>query len=114
MSNDDKRVLELWENSVERSDGKYVLPIPFRQNVSILNNMAVAVQRLKSLRISLTKRGLTARYNSEIDKLRVNGHAERVPLSQISYAYDAWYLPHYAVISDKKLGKLRVVFVLFL
>jgi len=111
MSNNDKRVLKLWESTVGRSNGKYVLPIPFKEGVSVPNNMVVAIHRLKSLRISLAKKGLTARYNDEIDKLLVNGHAEKVPSSEMQdHVHDTWYLPHHAVISDKKPGKLRVVF----
>lgn len=39
-----------------------------------------------------------------------NGFAEVVPHDEIHTARRVWYLPHYAVITEKKPDKLRIVF----
>ena len=51
------------------SDGHYELPIPWKSDVVIPNNVNVANSRLKSLKLSLLKRGLYTRYNDEMHKL---------------------------------------------
>ena len=65
--------------------------------------------RLKSLRASLVKNELLDRYDDEIAKLLAKGFAEKVP-DDVVKINEAWYLPHRAVVSDKKPGKVRVVF----
>ena len=51
------------------------------------------------------------RYDEEITKLVEKGYAEKVPSNEIdAFPGRTWYLPHHHVISDKKPGKLRVVF----
>ena len=70
----------------------------------------VAESRLRSLKRSLDKRGLTQKYSLEIEKLLSSGYAEKVPIGNTDLSDKVWYLPHQAVISDSKPGKLRVVF----
>ena len=107
---EDRRVVELWDKNVRLVDGHYELPIPWKQNVHVPNNVVVAVSRLKSLRSNLDKRGLFPKYDAEISKLVKDGHAEAVPDGEIQAAGKVWYLPHQAVLTDKKPDKVRVVF----
>jgi hypothetical protein len=109
-SQEDKQVIELWDREVQRVDGHYQLPIPWRDKVEVPNNMMVAMSRLKSLQINLAKRGLTRQYSDEIDKLCEKGYAEKIPSDDVITSGKVWYLPHQAVVSDKKPGKLRVVY----
>lgn len=110
MSSNDRKVLSLWDGNCKMVDGHFELPIPWKPDVELPNNVAMARSRLKSLQVSLVKRGLEDRYNEEINKLFVNGYAELVPEAEISKESGVWYVPHHAVISDKKPDKVRIVY----
>ena len=107
---EDRQVMELWDKSVQLVQGHYELPIPWKQDVDMPNNVAVAASRLKSLKSGLAKKGLFAKYDDEIQKLLQNGYAELVPDVEIENKGKVWYLPHQAVVTEKKPDKLRVVF----
>jgi hypothetical protein len=110
FSKNDQEVISLWDNKVQKVDGHYQLPIPWKCDVSIPNNVSVAISRLKSLKTNLIKRNLFNAYDDEISKLLVENHAEIVPVYDVNKVGKVWYLPHHAVISDKKPGKVRIVF----
>jgi hypothetical protein len=107
---DDTKVVNLWDSEVTLVDGHYSLPIPWKENVVIPNNVSVARSRLDSLNASLHRKGLFYQYDSEIKKLLDAGYAEKVDYPDVQLCEGVWYLPHHAVISDKKPGKLRVVY----
>ena len=109
LSVEDKQVHDLWNREVNLIDGHYQLPIPFKESATFPDNFTVALSRLRLLRANLVRRGLLQRYDDEIAKLCFKGYAEKIPLYEIANDV-SWYLPHQAVISDKKPGKLRVVF----
>ena len=77
------KVVDLWDRETQFIDGHYQIPIPWKDDVVIPNNIAVARSRLFSLKASLDKRGLTERYNNEIIKLLDSGYAELVPVNEI-------------------------------
>ena len=80
VSQEDKQVLNMWENEIKLVDGHYELPIPWRDPCApIPNNVSLATHRLQSLRKSLAKKGLIERYDSEIQKLLRSNYAEEVP-----------------------------------
>jgi len=110
LSHNDKRVLELWDRETCFADGHYQVPIPWKDSVEVPNNLFVAKSRLVSLKQSLEKKSLMHSYDAEISKLLRCGYAEPVPKEEADGVDRIWYLPHQAVISDKKPGKLRVVF----
>ena len=110
MSKNDKRVIDLWDDNCRMVNGHYELPIPWKSNSEIPNNFVMAMSRLKSLQSSLIKRGLMDRYDSEMKKLFTNGYAEPVPKEEIHKCGKVWYVPHQAVITDKKPDKTRIVF----
>ena len=111
MSQENKQVLNMWENEIKLVDGHYELPIPWRDPCApIPNNVSVATHRLQSLRKSLAKKGLIERYDSEIQKLLRSNYAEVVLQNEIYQAKRVWYLPHHGVVTSKKPDKLRVVF----
>jgi hypothetical protein len=110
MSQDDKKVIKLWDENIVTVDGHYVLPIPWKDDAYLPNNIGVAQSRLFSLRVSLNRRNIMDRYDAEIDKMIRNRYAEEVPLDKIHGPDKVWYLPHHAVITDKKPDKLRIVF----
>lgn len=107
LSVQDRKVLDLWDKELKVVNGHYELPIPWKPNVSVPNNHVVAVSRLNSLKKSLEIRGLFERYNEEIVKLLKAGYAE--PAESIQKVR-TWFLPHHAVVTAKKPGKVRVVY----
>lgn len=106
---EDRGVIQLWDREVKFVDGRYELPIPWREGCEVPNNRCVALSRLTSLKRNLLKKDLLSRYDQEVNKLLTAGYAEHVPPSE-EVSDKVWYLPHHAVISDKKPGKVRIVF----
>jgi transposase InsO family protein len=107
-SNEDRQVIDLWNEKCRFNEGHYELPIPWRPHVEMPNNVSLAMSRLMSTKRSLLKRDLWVQYNEEMNKLLVKGYAEIVP--NVNSSDRIWYLPHHAVVTDKKPGKLRIVF----
>ena len=110
MSQEDRKVLEVWSKELKCVDGHFELPIPKREGALFPNNYVAAESRLTSLVKSLKRKGLMSRYNDEIVKLLNKGYAEPVEETECEEIDSVWYLPHHPVITDKKPGKLRVVF----
>ncbi|XP_072171548.1 uncharacterized protein [Diadema setosum] len=116
MSINDKKVLSLWEGTVKLQDGHFQLPIPYKEETSILpDNRWAAEQRLKSLRRRLVKDGaLHDKYRQGITDLLEKNYAEEVneETRGTSPSKDdhKWYLPHHPVMSPQKPGKVRIVF----
>ncbi|XP_038046729.1 uncharacterized protein LOC119720934 [Patiria miniata] len=110
-SQEDRSVIKLWDREHRKIDGHYELPIPWRdREESLPNNFVVAKSRLDSLDKRLVEGGLYPKYKAEINKLLHKGYAERVPPDEIMTGERIWYLPHHAVVTDKKPDKLRVVY----
>lgn len=113
MSVDDKKVLELWEKSIEFKEGHYHLPIPFRNNnINLPNNKGTAQQRLLYLKKKLLKDPeLHKKYSNEMDNLFNKQFAEQVPYHELHKNDGAvWYIPHHPVKHPKKPEKFRIVF----
>ena len=107
-SKNDEKVIDLWNSEIKVENDHYTLPIPWKDDVIVPNNVKVARSRLKSLLASLRRRDLFESYDLEIQKLLDKGYAEKV--QNESSGDKIWYLPHQAVISENKPGKMRVVF----
>ena len=109
---DDKRVLNLWENEMTFEGGHYTLPIPWKTGTPGLpENRFVAERRLNNLNHKLSSQGLTDKYQANIDKFLSENYAEPVPETELTLSDGSvWYLPHHPVISSKKPGKIRTVF----
>ncbi|XP_076036814.1 uncharacterized protein LOC143022477 [Oratosquilla oratoria] len=110
-SQNDQKVINLWDKETQYEDGHYVLPIPWRGEPNLPNNRDVAERRLRSLYKRLVKSSTLNVYSENISDLIKKGYAEYVP--EIDIKRDdgkVWYLPHHAVTSKTKPGKVRVVF----
>jgi hypothetical protein len=107
---EDRKVVDLWDRQCELVGSHYQLPIPFKNDAEFPNNYVMASSRLQSTKKSLIKRGLYAKYDEEIMKLVSKGYAEKVPSDVVDSSSRVWFLPHQVVLSDKKPGKLRIVF----
>ena len=113
LSITDRKVLDVWNQSVQLKNGHYALDIPFKTRPPGLpNNISMAQRRLQLLGKKLSKdKSLRQRYTAEIHKLLKQGYAEPVPKDDIDRTDGfLWYLPHHAVLNPKKPDKCRIVF----
>ena len=101
--------MQLWEDNIEIVDGKFQLPIPWKNGGPQLpNNYSMALKRFQSLLARLKGERLFKQYDEQIKKLLDEGYAEFVPSTEINKNDGSvWYLPHRYV--KKKDGKLRIV-----
>ena len=114
LSLDDKRAMELMEQSCKLENDRYVIGLPWKKDKSLLpDNRPLAETRLRSLEKSLSKNNEKARmYDEVISQYTSNNWA--IPLSEEDLKADTklvYYLPHHGVYRpDKKSTPLRVVF----
>ena len=114
LSLDDKRAMELMEQSCKLENNRYVIGLPWKRDKSLLpDNRSLAETRLRSLEKSLSKNEEKARmYDEVISQYVANNWA--TPLREEDLKADTkpvYYLPHHGVYRpDKKSTPLRVVF----
>jgi len=110
MSQEDIRFMDQVKYGTERTDdGYYVIPLPLKDPSLLLpNNRSQAKQRLVSLSNRLKwNPSLHKEYSCYMEKLLVDGHAERV--REDGNTGRVWYIPHHGVSNPNK-PKLRVVY----
>ena len=110
---EDHQALKIFETSSVHDGERYHISLPWRDETSKLeNNISMALRRLQALkRRLLNDVNLYEGYCKTIDQYISMGHAERVgTIEEIADERDSWFLPHHAVVSPKKPGKVRVVF----
>ena len=113
MSVDDKKAIDVWDQTLTVVDGHYQMDIPFKVCPLVLpNNRSLAEKRLLSLGRRLAKNSeLHSRYKAGIDDLLNRGYAERAPcIGKDASPGNSWYLPHHNVVNPNKPDKLRIVF----
>ena len=110
LSQNDKRALEIMQETCILQDGHYTIALPWKQDPpSIENNRSVAEHRIRLLKKRLLKDSdLRVKYTSCIEDLLHKGYAKRAPA--INVPGRTWYLPHHAVFHPAKPGKVRIVF----
>lgn len=114
-SQDDKLVIDMWDREHVKVDGHYELGIPW-ENVdeTVPNNFHIAKARLDWLfkKKFKARDDLKKKYDVEIETLLAEGYAEEVSDEEFNKSKfpRVWYLPHHSVESDKKPGRVRVVF----
>ena len=109
-SREDEYFLQVMENGLSRNGPHYVLPLPFRNlEVNLPNNREAAAHRLRPLkRRFIIDRELHKVYTKSMNKLINLGYA-RIADKTSDTPGKFWFIPHHAVISEKK-DKPRVVF----
>ena len=112
LSYADRRVLDLWDREIVHEDGHYVIPVPWKdESATMPNNKYAATSRLNNLISRLRKTEMLEQYSGQLKKMEMDGYAEKVPVEETHIQGDkVWYLPHHAVVSTAKPGKVRVVF----
>ncbi|XP_072171694.1 uncharacterized protein [Diadema setosum] len=115
MSVNDRRALDVWDESIQKEDGHYQLSIPFKERPpKLADNMSVAERRLQSLGRRLRRdEDLHRRYIKAMTDLVEEGYAEKVAEENAGSCDPVWYLPHHPVENPNKPGKTRIVFDCF-
>ena len=110
-SQQDKRVIDLWEKEVRIENSHYVLPIPWKdEHPDFPYNFYMAHNQLKSLYKRLDRDGIREKYDEGIQNMLDRGYAEHVPEDELNLRDGSvLYLPHHPVISESKPGKVRIV-----
>ncbi|CAG2197218.1 unnamed protein product [Mytilus edulis] len=110
-STEDSRVLEMFKETLEYSNGRYYVTWPWKNdNVDLPVNRDLALSRLKSCIARMRKKPeLLEKYNSVIQDQLDKGIVEKV--EEHSTEGLKHYIPHHAVITpNKTTTKLRIVY----
>ena len=113
MSQEDRRALEIMNQTVKLKEGHYEVALPWRHYPPDLpNNKSLADHRLNLLKRRLTKdTSLHEKYTGFMDDLLRKGYAGKVPTEHLKGpSTPVWYLPHHPVFHPQKPDKVRVVF----
>ena len=108
LSVEDERFLAILSDGVERKDGHYTLPLPFRSEVVDLpENRAIAEKRCESIKGKMTRNPqFKLDYTEFMESLIEKGYAKE---SGMNSSEKKWFIPHHGVYHPTK-GKFRVVF----
>ena len=109
MSQEDKKALSVFEESVHLKDGHYQVEVPWKNYPPCLpNNRTVAEHRLKLLKKKLTRNpDMCDKYSNFICDLVDKEYARKV---RRDHSNQNGNLPHHSVTHPKKPEKIRVVF----
>ena len=112
MSVEDKRALNLMDDSIRVVDGHYEIALPWGDEDDLPCNKAHAAVRLKHVRQRLTRDPeLHRKYCNQMDEYLKAGYAREISEEPThSGPRRTWYLPHHPVHNDKKPDRVRVVF----
>jgi len=112
MSLNDKKFLNIVNESVKVKEGHYCINSPFKADtITMPNNRVVAEQRLLNLRRKFKRDPNYQReYTEFLSDVIHKGYAEIVPFAQLNRTDGkVWYIPHHGVYHPKK-KTIRVVF----
>ena len=107
---DHKTAIDNFQNSLEFSDNKYTVRLPWRENAPELpNNFELAKKRLFSNIKSLRQKSMLDTYDKLIENQLKNDFIERV--HDVDERHDSsHYLPHHGVLRDSSTTPLRIVY----
>ena len=115
ISVEDKRAMRIIDNTTRLVDGRYEVGMLWKKDERTFpNNLAMARQRLESLRRRLMKpenEDMATRYRDVMDSYISCGFARKLSEKELDMQSSSqWYLPHHPVTSPTKPGKVRIVF----
>lgn len=111
LSANDKKAIEIAEQSISFKDGRYEIAVSWKSNPEDLrDNYANAVRRLENTEKRLKRDEVVAKdYSETIDNYIEKGYVRKVDKEKPTTG--KWYLSHFPVIShEKETTKTRTVF----
>ena len=112
-SKQDESALQILDNSTQQVGGRYETGLLWAaSNMQLSGSFGSALSRLRSIERKLDRDPALAKaYRATIDDYVRDGHARKLLPSELTTQHEReWYLPHHAVTSPNKPGKVRVVF----
>lgn len=93
MSREEKKFVEIMEDSARLEDGHYRFQLPFRgKDVSMPNNLTIALHRVRGLRRKLQRNASFHEYTNFITDVINSGYAEQVAQPQFDATKGkVWY-----------------------
>ena len=115
LSIEDKRALQIIEETTRFVDGHYEVGLPWKDvEPKLPNNRIMAEKRLEMLRRRLLKPGnkeLESMYRQTMQGYIEKEYAKKLTKDESNTESQVrWYLPHHPVCNPNKPGKVRVVF----
>ena len=111
-SQEDALFLKTAESEIQKLDGHYVLPLPFRNpDIVLPSNRNQAVKRANWQRKKMMANDTYCKdYINFMDNLLQNGYAKKLSPDELpSKEGKVWYLPHHGIYHPTK-KKIRIVF----
>ena len=110
MSKNDKRALEILENTTQLIDGHYQFVLLWKENAKLSNNRWLAEKQLDQLNDKESKNPqLKQMYEGTLEKDLLNGYVTKVDSDTGDWDSIASFLPHHPVTNEKKPVKVRSV-----
>ena len=111
-SQEDKKFISKVEKNIQRRDGHYVIPLPFRSfDINMPNNRNQALKRaIWQKKKMLHDENYRNDYINFVNKIIAKGYGRKVPEDRLKTSHGkVWYIPHHGIYHAKK-QKIRVVF----
>ena len=111
-SMEDQMAFEIISRQLQYANGHYELPLLWKSAAILPDSYPMAVRRLQSLKKKrlIKDPDLHRRYTNQIKSNIQMGHAEKVPMQELSSGIKQWYIPHQPVVNPKKTEKVRIVY----
>ena len=112
MSFENRIAVEKVEKSLKFVDGRYQVPIPWKENAPELqDNFEMAFRRLRCTEKKLLKKPDIAKaYSDCIEQYTSKGYIRKVPSTE-DRPLARWFLPHFPIVKpDRSNTKTRIVF----
>lgn len=111
MSRADRLALEVIQDNIQYENGRFVVPIPWKERLPELPaNKLLVMRGLEYVKKRLVKDApLKKVYVKAVRRIVEIGYIKRIK-SERATGKRIWYLPHHSVLNSKKQKRVRVVF----
>ena len=110
MSKNDKRALDILDNTTQLIDGHYQVGVLWKENAKLPNNRWLAEKQLYQLNDKISKNAqLKQMYEETLEKDLLNGYVTKIDPYTEELDLIASFLPHNPVTNENKPGKVQLL-----